>query len=192
LGHPLEANAGAHASHSFTVRAPTAERGARAAVKPSANIRERMTIPPVGLRVKTATLSAADRDRASHGRPVGSPGQCPYRIVMPPALGARPRCMSPGPDMGSGDERQLNRWAASRCEDPLATLQRPPWWEIHSRQDAGPENASGEPRKSPRVRLGQSRTRGFARVSPLRLLPPGAAPASGRATAPRSDSPGVC
>ena len=43
---------------------------------------------------------------------------------------------------------------------------------------------------SPRDRLGRRRTRGLGLVSASRFLPPGAVPASGRATTPRSDCAG--
>jgi hypothetical protein len=112
------------------------------------------------------------------------------------------RCTSPGPPIGGGDERPLNPWPPPRGEDPLARWLQPPWGATHGRQDAAPENACGEPRipcllgarraQSPRARLGQRRTRGREVVSPSRFRPPGAAPASGRAAALRSDAPGGC
>src|SRR5437762_10239348 len=73
---------------------------------------------------------------------------------------------------------------------------------INPQQGARPEDPCGEPpipcplgaprTPPPRVRLGPRRTPSWGRGTPSPALPPGAAPASGRATAPRSDAPGGC
>ena len=120
-----------------------------------------------------------------------------------PLPGGRPRrCRSPGLPSGGRDEPLLNPSRSSRGAESLPTSLRPPWGAIHPHPDAGPENPCGPPRipsllgarrtKSPRARLGSRRIRGSGPVTASRSPPPGAAPASGRATAPRSDAPGVC
>ena len=200
MGHPLEANAGPAQARARNPAASGRTRGTgrRQALEP----RPRAEHRPAG-----RSLGAGRRPER------GGPGislvarwaGLPAARTMPgmtAALGTRSAVHVTKATRGGGDRRQLNPWAASRCEDPLPTLLWPPWRAAQGREDAGSEKAFGEPQircllwarrtQPPRARLGQRRTRGLGVVSPWRFLPPGAAPASGRATTLRSDAPGVC
>jgi hypothetical protein len=178
--------------------------------RPNAGLGPRSSVQPtsaggipssVGVPAPPATLSAADLASPPVTR-CADPPAARTGPGMNATLGTRSAVGMTRAARGGGDRRQLNPWAASRCEVPLPTLQRPPWRAVLGREDAGLEKAFGESRiqcllsarrtQPPRTRLGQRRTRGVGMVSPWRFLPPGAAPASGRATAPRSGSPGVC
>src|SRR5262249_38443982 len=161
------------------IRRPAGERGAPAAVKRWSHVGGRNTIPPVG-----SPGAARYPERGGPGVPSVA------RWADPPAARTGPG-MTPAPGAGSaahatngahggGDRRPLNPWAPSRCEDPLPTLQRPPWGATHGREDAGSEEAFSEPRiqcllgarrtQPPRARLGQRRTQGVGVVSPGRFL----------------------
>jgi hypothetical protein len=181
-------------------RRTAAERGIGAAVQRSAHVRGRNTV------LGRCPGTARHPERGGSGIPpvarCADPPAARTGPGMTATLGTRLAVGVTKATRGGGDRRQLNPWAASRCDNPLPTSQRPPWRAALGREDAGLEKAFGESRiqcllsarrtQPPRTRLGQRRTRGAGMVSPWRFLPPGAAPASGRATAPRSDSPGVC
>jgi hypothetical protein len=182
-------------------RPPAAERQTRAAARRSGSGRG----PPLPAGPPHSPAPSVRRTGQPRS-PDGLPRTGPSRFETTAASVTPSAVPLPGPHVGDGDEPQLTLkpWTPPRCEHPLATLLRSPWGATNTngRQDARPEQACGEPRipwllsarrtPPPRARLGQRRTRGFGRITPSWLLPPGAAPASGRATTPRSDSPGGC